>query len=102
MKGRYACLLYDTTMKTVLGTANNEALFIDIIELLLPGKHIAAIELLNKEYNGLVNSEKRLPSTKEFPHSFMEDPLLNKLAQAAELANLPIEKLQEYEANMRT
>ena len=60
MKGRYACLLYDTTMKTVLGTANNEALFIDIIELLLPGKHIAAIELLNKEYDGLVNSEKKV------------------------------------------
>lgn len=58
MKGRYACLLYDSTMKTVLGTARNESLFIDIIELLIPGKHISSIHMENKEHHGLVNSEK--------------------------------------------
>ena len=58
MKGRYACLLYDSTMKTVLGTARNESLFIDIIELLIPGKHVSSLKMLNKEYHGFVNSEK--------------------------------------------
>lgn len=57
-KGRYACLLYDSTMKTILGTARNEELFIDIIELLIPGKRIASLEMLNKEHHGFVNSEK--------------------------------------------
>ena len=58
LKSRYACLLYDSTMKTVLGTAENEDLFIDIIELLIPGKHISSLRLLNKEYHGFAESEK--------------------------------------------
>lgn len=57
-KGRYACLLYDSTMKTVLGTAKNEALFIDIIELLIPGKRIKSLEMINKEHHGFVDSER--------------------------------------------
>lgn len=57
-KGRYACLLFDSTMKAVLGTAANEDLFIDIIELLIPGKHISSLKLLNKEYHGFADSEK--------------------------------------------
>ena len=57
-KGRYACLLFDSTMKAVLGTAANEDLFIDIIELLSPGKHISSLKLLNKEYHGFADSEK--------------------------------------------
>ncbi len=58
LKGRYACLLYDSTMKTVLGTAENEDLFIDIIELRIPGKHISSLKLLNKEHHGFAESEK--------------------------------------------
>ena len=57
-KGRYACLLYDSTMKTVLGTARNESLFIDIIELLIPGKRIKSLEMINKEQHGFVDSER--------------------------------------------
>ena len=57
-KGRYACLLFDSTMKTVLGTAANEDLFIDIIEFLIPGKHISSLKLLNKEHHGFADSEK--------------------------------------------
>ena len=34
--------------------------------------------------------------------SFMDDPMLRRLSQAAELANLPLEKMQQYEADMRT
>lgn len=34
----------------------------------------------------------------EFP--FMEDPMLGKLASAAELANLPVERLNKYEKDM--
>lgn len=57
-KGRYACLLFDSTMKTVLGTAANEDLFIDIIEFLIPGKLISSLKLLNKEHHGFADSEK--------------------------------------------
>ena len=32
----------------------------------------------------------------------MDDPLLRRLSQAAELASLPLEKMQQYEADMRT
>ena len=46
-------------MKTVLGTQANADLFIDILELLIPEKHITSITMLNKEYHGLINSEKR-------------------------------------------
>lgn len=182
MKGRYACLLFDSTMKTVLGTVQNEDLFIEILELLIPGKHIASVEMLNKEYHGLAQNEKRvifdllckdrdtgeeflvevqnapedgyisrygllndrngealtqslnfvfleldrlklakdeydkcrtrlerfvfsfkyMHTFEEFPPSFMDDPLLRRLSQAAELASLPLEKMQQYEADMRT
>lgn len=57
-KGRYACLIFDSTMKTVLGTSANEDLFIDIIEFLIPGKHISSLKLLNKEHHGFADSEK--------------------------------------------
>lgn len=59
-RGRYACLLFDSTFKTVLGTAEHEDTFIEMLELLIPGKHISSITMLNKEYNGFVNSEKRV------------------------------------------
>ena len=58
-KGKFACLLFDSTMKTILGTQAHADLFIDILELLLPEKHISSITMLNKEYHGLNNSEKR-------------------------------------------
>ena len=58
-KGKFACLLFDSTMKTVLGTQAHADLFIDILELLIPEKHITSITMLNKEYHGLINSEKR-------------------------------------------
>ena len=58
--GQYACLLFDSTLKTVLGTAENEKLFIEILEFLLPGKHISSLTPINKEYHGLANSEKRV------------------------------------------
>ena len=58
--GRYACLLFDSTLKTVLGTAENEKLFIEMLEFLLPGKHISSLSPINKEYHGFVNSEKRV------------------------------------------
>ena len=56
--GRYACLLFDSTLKTVLGTAENEKLFIEMLEFLLPGKHISSLSPINKEYHGFANSEK--------------------------------------------
>ena len=58
--GRYACLLFDSTLKTVLGTAENEKLFIEMLEFLLPGKHISSLSPINKEYHGFANSEKRV------------------------------------------
>lgn len=57
-KGKYACLLYDSTLKTVLGTVEDEQLYIDIIEFLIPGKRIGSIKKLDKEKHGLVISEK--------------------------------------------
>ena len=58
--GRYACLLFDSTLKTVLGNAEHEDLFIEMLEFLIPGKHITSVTMLNREYNGLVNSEKKV------------------------------------------
>jgi len=57
-EGVFACLLYDSTLKTVLGGVENERLFIDILEFLIPGKRIASIQDANKEKHGLVLSEK--------------------------------------------
>ena len=56
--GKFACLLYDSTLKTVLGSVANEELYIGIIEFLLPGKHIDKVTKLDKEKHGLVVAEK--------------------------------------------
>lgn len=57
-KGRYAFLLFDSTMKVVIFNPENERLLIQILELLIPGKHIEAITFMDKEKHGLVISEK--------------------------------------------
>ena len=44
----------------VPGTAEHEDLFIEMLEFLIPGKHITSVTMLNREYNGLVNSEKKV------------------------------------------
>lgn len=59
-KGRYAYLLSDATFKVVVCTPENEKLLIEIIELLIPGKHISGITFLNKEMHGLVLEEKNV------------------------------------------
>jgi len=56
--GVYAYLLNDATLKTVLEGVENEQLLIEIIEFLIPGKHIASISKPNKEKHGLTISEK--------------------------------------------
>ncbi len=58
--GRYAYLLYDATFKLVICTPENEKLLIEILELLIPGKHIASITFINREQHGLVISEKNV------------------------------------------
>lgn len=58
--GRYAYLLSDATFKLVICTRENEKLLIEILELLIPGKHIASITFINKEQHGLVISEKNV------------------------------------------
>lgn len=55
---RYACILFDSTFKAVICTPENEDLLIEIIELLIPGKHISHITFLNVEKHGFVVSEK--------------------------------------------
>ena len=55
---RYACILFDSTFKAVICTPENEDLLIEIIELLIPGKHISHITFLNAEKHGFVVSEK--------------------------------------------
>ena len=55
-KGQYAFLLFDSTMKVVIFNPENERLLIQILELLIPGKHIAGITFLDKEEQDLVNS----------------------------------------------
>ena len=59
-KGRYAYLLSDAAFKVVVCTPENEKLLIEIIELLLPGKHLSGITFLNKEMHGLVLEEKNV------------------------------------------
>ena len=59
-KGRYAYLLSDAAFKVVVCTPENEKLLIEIIELLLPGKHLSGITFLNKETHGLVLEEKNV------------------------------------------
>lgn len=57
-EGRYAFLLADAAFKVVVCTPENEKLVIEILELLLPGKHISGITFVNKEFHGLVIEEK--------------------------------------------
>lgn len=57
-EGRYAFLLFDSTFKVVICNPENERLLIQIIELLIPGKHISGITFTDKEKHGLVISEK--------------------------------------------
>lgn len=57
---RYACILFDSTFKAVICTPENEDLLIEIIELLIPGKHISHITFLNTEKHGIVVSEKNV------------------------------------------
>lgn len=57
---RYACILFDSTFKAVICTPENEDLLIEIIELLIPGKHISHITFLNTEKHGFVVSEKNV------------------------------------------
>ena len=45
-------------MKVVIFNPENERLLIQILELLIPGKHIEAITFMDKEKHGLVISEK--------------------------------------------
>ena len=58
--GKYAYLLSDATFKVVICTPAHEKLLIDILELLLPDKHIDSITFINKEMRGLVVSEKNV------------------------------------------
>ena len=58
--GRYAYLLSDATFKLVICTPENEKLLIEILELLIPGKHIDSITFINREQHGLVISEKNV------------------------------------------
>ncbi len=57
-RGRYACILYDSTFKVVICNPRNERLMMDIIELLIPGKHLSGITFIEKEKHGLVVTEK--------------------------------------------
>jgi len=57
-QGRYAFLLFDSTFKVVICNPENEKLLIQIIELLIPGKHISSITFSDKEKHGFVISEK--------------------------------------------
>lgn len=57
-EGRFAFLLADAAFKVVICTPENEKLVIEILELLLPGKHISGITFVNKEFHGLVIEEK--------------------------------------------
>ncbi len=59
-KGRFAYLLFDATFKVVVCTPENEKLLIELIELLIPEKHISSIEFINKEQHGLVVEEKNV------------------------------------------
>ena len=45
---------------------------------------------------------KYMHTFEEFPAAFAQDPMLVDMAKAAKLANMPIERLNEYEKNMRT
>ena len=57
-QGPYACILFDSTLKVVVCNPRHEKLMIQIIEMLIPGKHIESIEFLDKEKHGLEINEK--------------------------------------------
>ena len=84
-------------------TPENEKLLIEIIELLIPGKHISSITFVNKEMHGLVIEEKNVnfDMLTERPASF-DDPMLGRLFTAAELANLTVKQRQNYDNAMFT
>jgi len=58
--GKFAYLLSDAAFKVVVCIPENEQLLIEILELLIPGKHIESITFVNKEMHGLVISEKNV------------------------------------------
>ena len=84
-------------------TPENEKLLIEIIELLIPGKHISSITFVNKEMHGLVIEEKNVnfDMLTERPKGF-DDPMLGRLFTAAELANLTVKQRQNYDNAMFT
>ena len=55
---RFANILHDKAFKIVLFTPENEGLLIDMVELLLPGKHVKSLRLEPTEQQGLVLSDK--------------------------------------------
>ena len=57
-EGVFANILHDESFKVVVGAPQNERLLIDIIGLLIPGKKISSITLINREQHGLSNWEK--------------------------------------------
>lgn len=57
---RYACILLDDAFKLAVCTPEHEELLRGIIELLLPGKHVGALTLMDKEQHGLVISDKNV------------------------------------------
>ena len=61
-QGPYACILFDSTLKVVVCNPRHEKLMIQIIEMLIPGKHIESIEFLDKEKHGLEINEKSVTS----------------------------------------
>ena len=54
----FACIKFDLTFKVVICNPRNERLMIDIIELLIPDKHIDTIQFLPTEKHGLEIHEK--------------------------------------------
>lgn len=55
---KYANILFDGSFKTVVCAPQNEDLLIKIIELMIPGKHIAKLKPGDKENHGLSVSDK--------------------------------------------
>ena len=58
MANKYANILFDDAFKVVVCAPGNEPLLIEIIELLIPEKKIARLDLKEKENHGLSVSDK--------------------------------------------
>lgn len=56
--GKYACILFDKTFKVTVCKQENEELLRGIIELLIPGKRIASLQMNRNEQEGDSVSEK--------------------------------------------